>query len=224
MIKYYETLEWLYQHEYEDSLPEYSEITTLDYSGTAIEQIYNFNELPFSIIKMSNLERLEAASCTLLRIPSRIGYLKKLKYLDIRGNIIKKLPDSLCQCINLEELNISENQISELPDNIGNLQNLQELYMTNTEISSLPESFGKLKKLKKLNMYNTFIDEFPKSFFKLENLEDLVIHFYKKDITDNLLELPNLKEIHLTYWQLEHYPKLREKLESKGIEIITDID
>ena len=95
--------------------------------------------------------------------------------------------------------------------------------MTYTEIKTLPESFGRLKKLKKLNMYNTMIEEFPKSFFQLENLEDLVIHFYKQDITDDLLKIPNLKEIHLTYWQLEHYPQLREKLESKRVEVITDI-
>jgi len=106
--------------------------------------------LPSSIGNLKNLMYLNASDNQLINLPSSIGKLTKLKKLYLHHNQLVSLPIELGKLKNLTELHIHNNQLTELPSSIGKLKNLTELWMNNNQMSKPPEFLKKLKKLKKI--------------------------------------------------------------------------
>jgi leucine-rich repeat protein SHOC2 len=87
------------------------------------------------------------------------------------------LPPEIGNLTNLKVLDVSNNFLSQLPDEIGRLENLITLDAgRNVYCNISPEIFGQLKKLERLDFAGCNIEKIP----------------------DNLLELPRLRELHVS--------------------------
>jgi len=128
------------------------------------------------------------------KIPTYIGFLKRLKKLDLKVNKIKKIPDSIGKLISLKELDLSNNQIQVIPESISAMGSLNVLNLRHNNLTSLPDNFGKLKKLKYLDLSHNKLMNFPQSFKNLGNLKYLKIYGNQFEIIPvQLSELNKLK-------------------------------
>lgn len=101
-----------------------------------------------------NLEKLLIHLNKIRLLPSSVGELRSLRYLDVHFNELHGLPQTIGKLTNLEYLNISSNfsDLTGLPETVGDLVNLRELDLSNNQIRALPYTFGRLEKLTKLNL------------------------------------------------------------------------
>ncbi|XP_031276698.1 putative disease resistance protein RGA4 [Pistacia vera] len=88
-------------------------------------------------------------------IPTEIGKLIQLRYLDLSGQNIKKLPETLCELYNLQSLDISWcEELKELPQAMERLINLRHLTNDNTDsLSYMPIGIGRLTHLRTLSEF-----------------------------------------------------------------------
>nr|GMD00265.1 putative disease resistance protein RGA1 [Ipomoea batatas] len=116
--------------------------------------LLNFRRL--RVLMLQNLELEE--------LPSSIGFLKQLRYLNLSNNCnIKSLPECICKLVNLQTLNlINCEQLKELPRNFGQqLMSLKTLYLTSQEISLQKRSSISLGFLQFLLLYKCSCRKFP---------------------------------------------------------------
>lgn len=101
-----------------------------------------------------NLEKLLVPLNKIRFLPSSIGEMRSLRYLDAHFNELHGLPHSIGKLTNLEYLNLSSNfnDMTELPETVGDLVNLRELDLSNNQIRALPYTFRELQNLTKLNL------------------------------------------------------------------------
>ncbi|KAL3497656.1 hypothetical protein ACH5RR_040388 [Cinchona calisaya] len=99
-----------------------SKLRTLILNGSAyLEDILvNFRYLSTLIVQDSEVDVL----------PTAVGEMKLLRYLDIADTVISRLPDSFTMLYNLQTLRVT--YLEELPKGFGNLINLRNFYMTMT--------------------------------------------------------------------------------------------
>ncbi|CAI9270445.1 unnamed protein product [Lactuca saligna] len=84
-------------------------------------------------------------------LPSSIGNLEKLVYLDLSGcHRLKSLPQSICTLRSLKNLDLVNCAIEELPEDLGHLESLEWLNLGGTRVKHLPKSICMLKNLKTL--------------------------------------------------------------------------
>ncbi|GAB4841558.1 hypothetical protein Ancab_022272 [Ancistrocladus abbreviatus] len=160
-----------------------------------------------------DFDRFEALSkgYKIIELPTAIGDLKQLRYLDVSSTEIKELPELICTLCNLQTLSLQGCRgLQELPNVIGNLKQLQDLDVSSTKIKELPESIctmcnlqtlslqgcrglqelpnaiGNLKQLRLLDVSSTEIKELPESICTLCNLQ--IFWLYE---CPALQELPN---------------------------------
>ncbi|XP_073153622.1 putative disease resistance protein RGA3 [Henckelia pumila] len=153
------------------------------------------NEIPMDFLsRLKRVRWLRLEKCGLLGIPSEIGDLIHLRYLDLSGNPMKELPETICNLYNLLALNIRFcSNLYELPRGIDKLKNLRHLWIIGTpEILFLTQGFQNLSNLRE---FDYFIYH-RRSKNKLGHLKDLnqlggsfIIQIYDLDDTyDHLVE------------------------------------
>lgn len=87
-------------------------------------------------------------------IPKEIRQLKKLKELDLGGNLIESIPKELVSCKNLKYVNLENNNIKDLNEGIS-LFNVQKINLMGNKIEVIENYFTKLSELWNLDLrYN----------------------------------------------------------------------
>ena len=177
----------------------------------------HITSLPISFGGLTNLEYLDLGYFEMGTRMNKIsdlgpdfGKLKKLKYLNLAGNVLQTLPEgfsglteltelnlglnklpglpiSVTQLSNLAKLDLSLNDVSVIPAQVSNLANLEELNLQGNffnkpekKIKTLPAEICQLKNLKVLNLKDNVIEQLPDAIGSLSKLEKL-------DLRDNLL-------------------------------------
>ncbi|XP_065872009.1 putative disease resistance protein RGA3 [Euphorbia lathyris] len=161
-------------------------LRTLIVVGAPNEEIWKVKRLWSLYLNVADMEVL----------PSAIGEMNDLRYLDVSITKTKELSESITKLYNLRTLNLSNSSIKGLPEFITKLFNLQTLNLSNSNINELPESIVKLHSLETSNLSNSNIKELPKSISKLHNLQTLdVSNSDIKELRDSITELCNLQTL-----------------------------
>ncbi|KAK2427406.1 putative disease resistance protein RGA3 [Trifolium repens] len=89
------------------------------------------------------------------KLPSSIGRLRYLRYLNLSYGQFRTLPKSLCELWNLQILKLDNcSQLQNLPNNLIDLEALQHISLNYcSSLSSLPSNISKLTSLRTLTMY-----------------------------------------------------------------------
>ncbi|KAI5682885.1 hypothetical protein M9H77_04113 [Catharanthus roseus] len=108
------------------------------------------------ISRFMDLRTLDLSHSHFEMLPSSIGELKRLKYLDLSGNgSIQMLHSSICNMQSLQTLRLVHcNQLRELPKDMDKLISLRHLYITTKQESFPDKVVGCLSSLRSLSIYN----------------------------------------------------------------------
>ncbi|KAM5570597.1 hypothetical protein ABKV19_011309 [Rosa sericea] len=146
------------------------------------------------ILRFKYLRALDVRGSTLEELPSSIGNLIHLRYLNLAGNTkIKQLPSSICKLLNLQFLSLAGCEaLEKLPKGIGNLINLRYLYITTQQMYFPKGVFRRLTLLQSLFIGNCANLKFlGEEIQYLTNLRQLWIGY-----CENLESLPpNMKNL-----------------------------
>uniref|UniRef100_A0A2N9FYU9 TIR domain-containing protein n=1 Tax=Fagus sylvatica TaxID=28930 RepID=A0A2N9FYU9_FAGSY len=146
----------------------YSKTEERDWISIRDNEIWKLEQKEDDILPaFKHLRLLDLRFSTLEALPSSIGTLKHLRYLNLEYNRhIKKLPNSICDLQNLETLilfgceeleelprDIRKMNLAALPEWLPNLTSLQKLQIWGCrKLSSLPEGMGRLTALRELKI------------------------------------------------------------------------
>ncbi|KAG6468163.1 hypothetical protein ZIOFF_072734 [Zingiber officinale] len=158
-------------------------------------------------IQEKSLDKLNASS--LRELPSDIGKLVNLRYLELSEANIEMLPESICLLRNLQSLIVDYcRNLKKLPHNIGNLFSLCHLGLCGTSIKMLPESVDRLSKLPTLKLdHCKILMELPSSIGKLVNLQHVTVCMTKiTKLPESICSLSNLLTLDLAYSNLSELP------------------
>lgn len=113
----------------------------------------NVDQLSPHVLKCYSLRVLDFERRKML--PSSIGCLKYLRYLNLFAGKFKTLPESICKLWNLQTLKLYHcYHLFNLPNNLTQLKSLQSTHLTNCySLSSLPPKIRNLTSLKTLTLY-----------------------------------------------------------------------
>ena len=174
----------------------YHDLEVLDFYGNAI------SKLPDNIGNLQKLDTLIFGNNQdhqrLTTLPTSIGALRNLRYLELPIMGIKHLPESLSNLENLTHLNLALNHYEKLPENIGNLKKL-EMFKVGEIDSDLPRSFSGLESLKWCS-YTVYPENvsLPEDIGNLINLSTLKARGKYKSIPESFGNLSNLIDLELT--------------------------
>ncbi|XP_021843063.2 putative disease resistance protein RGA1 [Spinacia oleracea] len=128
-----------------------------------------------------------------------ISRFKSLRVLDLNGMGIKELPTSLGDLTCLRFLNLSETDIVKLPKTITKLVHLQSLYLRCCyHLVELPKDMSKLVNLRHLLLNNSFqLSHMPTGLEKLTNLRTLDVFIVSKEMANvgKLADLNRLNDL-----------------------------
>ncbi|KAK6791205.1 hypothetical protein RDI58_010286 [Solanum bulbocastanum] len=108
------------------------------------------------IARFIQLRVLDMSDSCFDELPSSVGELKYLRYLDVSSNgSIKELPDSINKLLSLLTLRVSHcPQLEGLPKDIGNLISLRHLYITTKQACFPDKTIGCLSSLRSLCIHS----------------------------------------------------------------------
>ncbi|KAL8139391.1 hypothetical protein V2J09_005412 [Rumex salicifolius] len=100
------------------------------------------------------LRALKLSNLSIEIVPSSIGELKHLRYLDVSQNDFKRLPDAITNLVNLCMLNISWcNELEVLPNQFSKLVNLRGLLNRGCGLKHMPLGFDRFISLQRLDEF-----------------------------------------------------------------------
>jgi Leucine-rich repeat (LRR) protein len=109
-------------------------------------------------------------------LPSSLGDLSSLKWLDLGNNQLKKLPSSLGDLSSLESLSLGNNQLSgDIPSSLVTLSSLYYLSLENNQLNGTIPAFGvHSTSLQYIYLQNNRLSgEIPISLVDISSLEQL---------------------------------------------------
>ncbi|KAK9910983.1 hypothetical protein M0R45_034914 [Rubus argutus] len=205
-------------------LPEFNQsspLTTLDIHGTRF-----FGTLPSSIGRIGSLKQLDVAACNFSEglVPSWLGNLRQLTYLDISANKFGGLiPESFANLTKLTVFKISTSELTgPIPSWLGNFNKLIYLdFGFNRLNSSIPASFSNLTSLEILFLQNNELSgivEFQ-MFEKLQNFNQLQLsfnnlEFVAESIDMNASSVPQFTLLYLNSCNIRAFPYFLRYLKS----------
>lgn len=93
-------------------------------------------------------------------LPTGIGQLKNLTFLNVSGSHIETLPNEVEQLEKLETLNVSFTRLKEFPENIlARCPNIETIELRHTLITTLPLQIVEQENLKEIYIYGNQITE-----------------------------------------------------------------
>ncbi|KAI7869082.1 hypothetical protein BDF14DRAFT_1723625 [Spinellus fusiger] len=120
-------------------------------------------------------------------VPSQLGHLTRLTFLDLSNNRICQLPNSTCELKHLRHLNISNNLFKETPNAIPFLSKLMHLDMSYNPLEELSADIAQLNNLTMLDLTSTNIRNVPYEILRVNPLS------IKVD------DCPNIAERHMSF-------------------------
>ena len=128
------------------------------------------------ISKFKHLRLLDLRFSRLKVLPSSIGTLKHLRYLNLGWNKkIKKLPNSICDLQNLETLIlVGCEKLEELPRDIRKMISLRFLWVTTTQMHLRDNGIERMCSIRNLFFLDCLeLEYFPKGYQRLTTLRRL---------------------------------------------------
>ncbi|KAL7230930.1 hypothetical protein ACSBR2_009246 [Camellia fascicularis] len=117
---------------------------------------YLTSNVPHDLLpKLRRLRVLSLGGYQIGELPSSIGHLKHLRYLDLCYALFCSLPESLCSLYNLQTLQLRYCiHMKKLPTATGNLINLRHLDVTGANsLQEMPPKMGQLTSLQTLSNF-----------------------------------------------------------------------
>ncbi|MEJ2276394.1 MAG: hypothetical protein P8Y70_01400 [Candidatus Lokiarchaeota archaeon] len=168
----------------------------------------NVHALPSEIGDLSNLRWLDISLPNLSSLPSTIGNLRSLETLKITDSNLTELPESIGNLNKLDLISISNcKKFESLPDSFGKISSLKDLRIIDSNLTMLPESFGNLSLLEKVEIENGLLEFLPSGITNITNLLFLLLSKNKlSNLPEDIENLINLKSLHLGNNKLEELP------------------
>ena len=143
------------------------------------------------------------------KIPSEIGQLTKLKYLDLcKAFSLSTIPPEIGKLKELRMIRLCLTQVTSIPKEIGTLENLEILWLGNNRITEIPKEIGNLKKLVDLDISSNNFKSIPDEICRLTQLIKLKItHCGLESLPENIGNLKNLMVLNLNNNNLKYLPK-----------------
>lgn len=166
---------------------------------TLLLQQRGLSTLPSVIGNITKLLYLDLHDNTLKSIPSEIGNLKDLIFLDLRFNELSSIPTTIGELKKLTWLDCRTNEITTIPAEIGDLAALERLYFSSNNINSIPSEIGNLVNLRGLYIEDNDITAIPTTIENMAGLDILWIHKNKiTAIPKEIGELTGLQNLSLS--------------------------
>jgi hypothetical protein len=153
----------------------------------------NLEEIPTSLLKLNQLQKLLLSNNELSDISSSIDQLSHLEKFTVSDNEIHIFPDELTNIIALKELSMTGCWLDDLPINMSQLINLKSLNLWKNKLKRIPD-ISTMKWLWNLDISDNCLTSLP-SLGSLQNLLwlDIEDNDELKVIPDDIKTLPKLK-------------------------------
>ncbi|CAF0973921.1 unnamed protein product [Rotaria magnacalcarata] len=176
------------------------------------QEIFGLFEL--EILDLST-ERTSGLDFRIERLPRAIGYLYRLRVLNLDVNGLTSLPNEIGELKNLECLTVSCNRLQTLPLSYKKLTRLESLHLASNCFQAFPLVICQMESLRFLDLSCNRIGVLPPTLSKLKRLRTLMLYNNKisewPDPLCDLLELHTLwlgknelKRLPLHFGQLRH--------------------
>jgi len=190
-----------------DSLANLTNLEILEVGQVAGAQPTSLGAVPACIGSLKKLKQLDLRGQLLSAIPGWIGGLPALQYLDVSYNGLSALPDSLGFCDSMQDLRIESNLFAVLPAVIGNLKHLKTLWAGSNSIASIPPELSGCAELTWLYLNNNSILSIPAAVFVLPALSGLDINSNRlQSLPDSGWKGCSIKTLDISYNNLTSLP------------------
>ncbi|VDD81718.1 unnamed protein product [Mesocestoides corti] len=159
------------------------------------------SELSEDVSNLSELTKLSLQHNPLPTLPSGVGLLRNLRFLDISFNCISDLPFTIFdELLRLETLVMDSNKLVSLPSLKG-LVDLHHMSVSNNQLCDFPETITECCKIMTIDVSGNRISELP-NCLKWENLGNLQrLNLANNKLTfipEELAECKKLRDLRLS--------------------------